>query len=499
MVQEAIQNPSKAALPEAEKRRILKVRHKARTDLEYLCRYILGMRDVCREVHGPVLDICQPFDRWQGKDTIDDWGRPNYTPLDIEPSSVLPIDTGRRRLILDPRAFLKTSIQVIGHTIQWILNFPDVAVLIMHASQTKAEEILAEVKQHFTKDGSMLRWYFPEYCPQGKQLHTFGNSAKMTVPNRQRPRKEATISLGAVEKKTASSHYHVIKLTDVVEETNVTTEDQRRKIADKFALCYNLLVDPYHWLDVEGTIYHLADLYCDIMRKEWHQKDAEKRTWKIHIRPVYKRRGVTKDFTPDQFDKPYLYHDAAGNEVDEKHANARRVSWWASWRNGKPKFTWEVLEEMREMNPYMFAAQMLLNPIEAAEQLTFPLDKMRWVPAEIVKRVPVDFHLVSVDTASTDGRRSNSSAITTCLWDTAGRQIMVDGTLGKFLPDALIDEIFKVVQKWRPLAVYIELTEFVRGLKPSIMRKCQELGVWPNFVFIPPDTHTSKIERIERT
>lgn len=477
--------------------RVLRVRQRARTDLEYLCREILGMRDVERAVHGPVLDIVQRFDACQGQDKVLADGRPMYVPRDPEPSVAIPPGK-RRRLILDPRSFLKTSINVEGHTIQWLLNFPDIAILIMHASEDKAKAILKNIKDHFESNAT-LRYYFPEFCPWGKQLGMWGNSEQFTTPARVRPRKEPSVSIASLTKRTASAHYHIIKLSDLVEETNATTEEFRAKVFSKFSLCYNLLIDPHHWLDVEGTIYHLADLYCSIIKKEWFGKDADARTWLFHMRPVYRKKGVVGDHTPDKLAEPYLYHDLAGNEVDEKHPEARRVSWWPTWRGGLPKFDWAVLEEMRNLDPYNFAAQMLLNPIEATDQQTFPAEKMRWVPEEIVKRIPTDFHLISIDTASTNNRRSNFSAVTTCKWTRNGTQIMVDCALGKWLPDDLVEQIFIQIIKWRPLAVHIEKTEFVRGLWPSVERKAAELGIFPNFVAIPPDNQRSKEERIEKT
>lgn len=484
-------------IEDPERARILRVRHRARTDLMFLCREILGMRDVVREVHGPILDTVQSFEHCQGDDRILPNGRPWYKTIDPEPSVAIPPGY-RRRLILDPRSFLKTSINVEAHTIQWLLNFPDVAILIMHASEDKAKDILGNISEQFISN-KRLRYYFPEYCPTAKQLKDFGNSEEFTTPARERPRKEPSVSIASVTKRTASSHYHVIKISDIVEETNATTEDFRTKVFRKFGLCFNLLIDPHHWLDVEGTIYHLSDLYMTIMKKEWFGKEDGERTWKFHVRPVYRKVGVETEFTPDKLAEPYLWHDADGNVVDEKAPGARRVSWWPTWRNGLPKFDWAVLEEMRNLDPFNFAAQMLLNPIEASDEQTFPLDKLRWVPAEVEKRIPADFYLISIDTASTQTRRSNFSVVTTCKWTRNGTQIMVDCARGKWLPDELVERVFQQIVKWRPLAVHIEKTDFVRGLWPSVDRKSNELGVWPNWIALPPDNQKSKEERIENT
>ena len=80
--------------------------------------------------------------------------------------------------------------------------------------------------------------------------------------------------------------------------------------------------------------------------------------------------------------------------------------------------------------------------------------------------------------------------------DRMNRRYIVDIRLGKYLPDEIVDLLFFTQQKWKPIKIKIEETGFVRGLAPAMRRKSEMTGVWPNFVFLPPDNQTSKEGRI---
>jgi hypothetical protein len=153
-------------------------RWKARTDLGWLCRNILGFEHVTDlnsypnkledgpdgPLHQPIIDILQKFptptqDQFYKHD-IPSGNTWLYTP--ILPITKLP--DLRRTLILDPRGFLKTTINVVGHTIQWILNYPDIAIMIIQSNGDKANDFLNKIKKHF-QGNEKFRRLFPEHCP----------------------------------------------------------------------------------------------------------------------------------------------------------------------------------------------------------------------------------------------------------------------------------------------------------------------------------------------
>ena len=79
-------------------------------------------------VHGPMTEFLTGFpEHTQGKDVLHEDGRFEYVPKDRDPVNVLEEDDNRR-LLLAPRGWYKTTLNVTTHTIQWILNFPDITV-----------------------------------------------------------------------------------------------------------------------------------------------------------------------------------------------------------------------------------------------------------------------------------------------------------------------------------------------------------------------------------
>ena len=119
------------------------LRWRCRTDLEFLAREILGYKDIDRSVHGPVLDVLQKFPYPKNKEEFEEhdvWNGKTWRYRPLKDMQALPGD--RRVLILDPRGHLKTTINAQSHTIQWILNYPDIAIAIFQSNLEKAELIL---------------------------------------------------------------------------------------------------------------------------------------------------------------------------------------------------------------------------------------------------------------------------------------------------------------------------------------------------------------------
>lgn len=471
------------------RRDFLEFRRRCRTDLLFLCNKCLGwprhFLDVVPEVHGPVIDLLQKFDDCQGKDRVTPDGRSWYEPVNREPSIVLPAGP-RRRLILDPRAHLKTTINVVAHSIQWILNFPDVSILIIHAVEQKANDILTVLREQFTRNPK-FRHYFREYVPWGKaQERKFLAGNNFTVLNRQAVgEKEPTVVVGSLDKSLASGHWHVIKLTDIAEDTNMKTEYSRANVQNKVDGCVFLLKDPNHWIDMEGTRYHFNDPYGSEVRR-WLNGNRE---WRVHMRSCYKKlmpKGAKH--TPDYMDAPY--------ETDE---HGKRIPLWPKDAEGRVRFTNEVLENMKDKNPSLFAAQMLNNPAEdESQERPFPSQNIRWIDPKDLERVPIQFKVLTVDTASTINVHSNSSVITCGMWDRNGRIYVPEIRCDKMLPSKFFDNLFDMWDRYRPQIIAIEDTEYTKGLQPAFENECRIRGKWPHLYKIKRSTHVRKHDRIQR-
>jgi predicted phage terminase large subunit-like protein len=480
--------------------KLKRARWKGRTDLYWLAREVLGYDRVKWEVHGPLIQTLQDFPEptLEEKEKIDIVYSPREMqyrlPVRKHDSWLDTLPGKRRRLILDSRGIYKTTVNVICHSIQWILNDPDITILIVHAKQEVAEMILREIRQHFTHNKT-FREIYPDYCPVNVNDKKFVKQQELTVPNRSnKTRKEPTIGLSSIDTAISGTHYDVIKFTDIVDLTNIGTLQQLTKVRETFGMYRNVLTEPRYWIDVEGTRYHFEDLYGKIIESE--QAAAKRATetgkvydpiWKIYVRGIYKRdtKGKPYTFTPEENEECDLLKDENGNYV----------SWYPE------RFPVEEME-LERLDPvqgqWLFFCQRLNMPVNT-EDAFFPPDLMQWKSKEDMRRVPIAYYTTTMDTAETTGEKADFTAIVTCGWDGMGRCYVVDIRHGRMYPDEQILHLFQVFKEWRPTTIRIEETGFVRGLKASIYRQQDLYGVYLPLDFIKRDNQNTKMERILNT
>src|SRR5690348_9069010 len=150
-------------------------RQKGRTNLLYLCQNILGYPDVSKEVHGR---LCASLQRFKGgSETVAELpgGRLRFEPGSYKPYvDMWDLEGPRKTLILIPRGHLKTTVATIAHTIQWIINYPNIRILLSSGTGEQVRKFISEVKGHF-QFNEMFRYFYPEFCPHGKNVKEFGN------------------------------------------------------------------------------------------------------------------------------------------------------------------------------------------------------------------------------------------------------------------------------------------------------------------------------------
>ena len=184
----------KTVLSKTDIDKIRLARWKARTDLGFLCREVLGYKDVDDYVHGPIMRTLQAFpkpDRKQfAEHDVFDGKTWRYTPLF---KHVQDLQGKRRRLILAHRGLMKTTVNVQANTIQWILNYPSVAIAIFQSNLDKSEDILKSIRHHFRYNETFRR-LFPEHCPQTR-VDEWGLKNELTTLARPRSesRREPTL------------------------------------------------------------------------------------------------------------------------------------------------------------------------------------------------------------------------------------------------------------------------------------------------------------------
>jgi predicted phage terminase large subunit-like protein len=444
-------------------------RQRCRTDLIYLCTKVLGYKDVNEAVHGKMVDTLQKF-----TGGVDKGERITLKGCDYAPNvEMWRLPGKRKKLILIPRGHLKSTVATIAHTIQWIINYQDIRILISTATQGQAIKFISEMKAHFQQNEA-FRYLFPEFCPQGKNVKEFGTQESFTVPARQLARKEPTVSICTVGSVVAGGHFDVHKNDDLVDKENVRTPDQIANVNSHFGFLWPLVetssIPPHHgWVDVIGTRYDFSDLYGIIL-------DAQ--------------AGLPEDLKPYQ----ELVQSAAPNYPEGP----------TLWPDRVPIESLRSIEKDPTQGPGVLASQYLMNPIPASSGLVDNEKQIIFTPKDVIQKLYAYLTLhVTVDLAgmepSTNRQSDNDyTAINVHGFGQDGRLYVLDIKHGRFTPFEVIDMLFDLTAKHpRLIDIKIEKEAHARVLMAFLKREMVKRQRFLPIVEIRRDNRTSKQQRIK--
>lgn len=368
------------ALKKAEELAYQKIAERAKVDLFYLCKYVLGYKDVDEFVHGPVCAATRRIIFWDNPknaqrgitvpkpadiDFPSDWGREEEMglPSDEEKALFLEslepfipgfesdpdaegddmvhkdkmLDYLNQLLALLPRGTLKTSVITIGLICQWFLWFRDDRILLDSETSTNSSGFLGEIKGHF-EGNELYRAIF--YATWGimpdansKDKSTRWHSSAVDLACRTKARKEPSIDTGGVDTTKNSRHYDLIIFDDLHSEINTKTKEQIEKVKEHWKLAYSLL-DPGCPAVVIGTRWSHADLYQEIIDEHADKFNIITRQAKSEDGELLYPAKLSDEFLTAQRERQggYIFSCQYMNApVDAENAKFKR-EWWASNR-----------------------------------------------------------------------------------------------------------------------------------------------------------------------
>ncbi len=307
-----------------------------------------------------------------------------------------------QRLYLGYRTFYKTTIISKGHSLQLLLNFPNIHICLAHNKQENASDNLVTIKNYFlTTD---IKRLFPEYIPQGKD---WGNMTGFSVACRTDwGRDEDSIEAVGVGAEITGRHYTIAKKNDLVTQESINTEEQIKKTKDwddRFNIGH--FEDPQFKIqDYEGTRYHYADLYS-----------VKKGDPRIKLTEV----KILKD------------GDTNNLSLENIH-NPRRFS---------PESIKDMMSDV-----WTFNCQMMQNPDDPAKR-QFNTNMISYFTS-----IPntANFYLL-VDPASRRKKRSDWTVMLVIglgWFDGRIRKFIVDGIRDKLDPKQRVDTAIDLAKKW---------------------------------------------------
>ena len=211
------------------------LRQKAKHDLFFLAKGVLGYDQVEVNAHGA---LCQ----------------------------FLTHERANRRMVLMPRGHLKTTICTISDSIRLSLINPNVRILIQNEVLTNACSFLWELQNHWER-GALLRFLFPELVPPKFSGPGADWSQTRCSIIRETKAKEATYTASGSGGSPQSQHYEHVKNDDLIGEKAKNSQVEMAAAIGWVDAMTPLLDRLDDQLDFYGTRKTLGDAYAHVMEK----------------------------------------------------------------------------------------------------------------------------------------------------------------------------------------------------------------------------------------
>lgn len=308
------------------------------------------------------------------------------------------------------REHFKSSIITFGLNVQDILKDPEVTIAIFSHTRPIAKAFLSQIKREL-ENNQFLKDLFPDILYQNpyKESPKWSLDDGIIVKRKSNP-KEATVEAwGLVDGQPTSKHYQIMDYDDVVVPASVSTPEMIAKTTEAIGLSFNLESSNPERPSrkrYSGTRYHQMDTYGVIIQR--------------------------------------------GTAIPRIHAATEDGT-----ATGKPVLmTQEQLNnKFRDMGPYIFSAQMLLNP-SADKAMGFEKD---WITSYTMLRNFQNWNFyVLVDPAGEKKKTNDYTVLVVIGLAPDGNYYLVEGIRDRLNLTERTQKLFELVRKWRPLATGYE-------------------------------------------
>lgn len=451
---------------------IARARFLAQTNLFFLCK-LLGYKEMSDGeyvwkdgvIHNTHEEICNEF-----------FVRKDPTLANFKEFAMAYI-AEKQRLLLVPRGGFKSTMNM-ADSIQYIITYPEVTILVLSGVLKLADKFIGEIKEHFTleeggpeyqdlmvskkcyrpkqfDDGTykMFQVLFAEHCIPVDE----GKANEFQTPATAIKGKEPTIFSASIEQSLTGFHVCVLKLDDVVTNENSLTVE-RLKAVNKQVSINQAMLHPYGFYDKIGTWYDAEDTYGqDIKNKQAYEEDGETFPMKIYIRPAW-----------------WANLDAVKQgKIEEEMLESD----WALWFNvadNPNSLTYANLRYLKKTDPY-FAIKYLNDPTQM-HVIKFPRELLIRKTVNAVEVPGTGMIVTCVDTAYSTKSWADYTVIITALIY-GGRFYVIDMKRGRYDEYTLPAMIAATTLQWKPKRVCIEDTGAMKYIQREVYREMDKLKV----------------------
>src|SRR6266700_803049 len=172
----------------------------------------------------------------------------------------------KEMILLDSRGFFKSTIDGVD-CIQWMLNAPDIRIMIVTATKELARGFMKEIKNylfyqpHNEESTSLdLHLLFPDYILSKAPSE---NNTPLLLRVRKHWQKDKSVAISSMESGQAGAHCDVLKRDDCTNEQNCTPGTPKPTLAllnSKINTTGNIPM-PWGFIDNIGTRYRVDDWF----------------------------------------------------------------------------------------------------------------------------------------------------------------------------------------------------------------------------------------------
>lgn len=323
------------------------------------------------------------------------------------------------------REHYKSTIITFGLTIQTILKDPNVTVGIFSHTRPIAKAFLRQIMREL-ENNTILQAAFPDiFWKNLKDAPKWSEDEGIIVKRQTNPNEATVEAWGVVDGQPTSKHFKVLLYDDVVVKDSVTNPEMMDKTMSQLEMSYNLG-------SVGGTRRFVGT--------RWHFNDAYK---------TLMDRGTAKlRFHPGK----------EGGEEDGKSV------YWPD----------EVhFEKRRDMGPYSYASQILLNPRADALQ-GFKREWLRQYTSITPGQSNRMTKYLLVDAASAKKKGSDFTAMWVVGLGADQNYYALDMLRDRLSLTERADRLFMLHRKWKPRFVRYEKYGMMADIEHVKQRQEQE-------------------------
>lgn len=425
------------ALEQAKIVGLAQVAERCKTDLFYLCKYILASNPemITEHTHRDICEITRPL--LPGFDTnskVDFHPIVRYVGDKVDDILSDQFDANRNKLLLLlPRGSFKSSLVTIGFTLQYVLNDRDARVLIDSETYGKAKNFLTEIKGHL-ESNPKYRAIFKQIYGKFPDANKKDSSVRWTdaavdLSCRTTIKKEPSISCCGVDRSINGMHFDLIIADDLHSEKNVTNKEQIQQVIDHCQLA-NSLLDPGKPKIIIGTRWDFQDAYNDVLTRQ-------RPSYNIMLRKAIEDDGSL--FFPERLSVAFLD------------------------------------EQKRDQGASMFSMQYQNDPIDDATA-TFKHSYFKYVKWDLVEDKPINW-VFAVD-PSMEGPYSDRAAFVLAGLDAQGDLYVRTVNAAKMNYAGIISLMFDWNQRYKPRRIALETIATQSNIMYMLNAEQKQRGIW---------------------